>query len=310
MQSSLTSLAVCLHHGHEGCSGVRELIREEKKDLSCAHALRSVELISGALQQEVESKKSFFPQELQGELSGYSRLCLMSLAVQGRMRALYITRLIEECQAKADSMTKACPNWTTSITATSFNLAASKKMFLDNDAMAQVSAGVRAFVMHRTATEDVFKVFGQDCAVARPDVFESLLDQEVHARLTCAVKSGVNIVANNSKNPKRSSLTTELYAIVERQSKAMPKLGDGTRKPIELPASLRAALDKLRDDASAASAAAPAASATAPAGPPRRSIASSAASSSSTAAPASTRRLASSAASSCSASPSSKRSRI
>jgi len=52
---------------------------------------------------------------------------------------------------------------------------------LDNDS-AQVPAGIRAYVLHRSATEDAFKLFGQDFATERPEVFENLLDTGVHAR--------------------------------------------------------------------------------------------------------------------------------
>lgn len=256
MQSSLTSIAVCLCHGHDGCTGVRELITEGKQNLSCANALRSVELISGALQQEVEAKQHFFPPVQQAELSGYSRICQLSLALQNRLRSLYLTRVVEQCQARAEDMTKACPSWTKSITPTSMNMAASKKLFFEGDAMAQVSPSVRAFVLQRTATQEVFKVFGQDFAADHPDVFENLLDSEVHARLTCAVKSAINIIANNSKNPKCGTLITELYALMDRQTKGLPKLKDGTQKSIELPASLKAALEKLKDKSGAATSAA------------------------------------------------------
>ena len=252
MQSSLTSMAVCLCHGHDGCSGVRELVTEEKKNLSCASALRSVELISGALKREVEAKQHFFPPAQQAQLSEFFRICQLSSALQSRMRSLYLTRVVEQCQAKAAEMTRACPTWTTSITPTSMNMAASKRLFFEGDVMAQVSPSVRAFVLQRTATEEVFKVFGQDFAADRPDVFENLVDSEVHARLTCAVKSAINIVGNNSKNPKRGSLITELYTLMDRQTKGLPKLKDGTQKSIELPASLRAALEMLKDNSGAA----------------------------------------------------------
>jgi hypothetical protein len=82
------------------------------------------------------------------------------------------------------------------------------------------------------------------------------LDSEVHARLTCAVKSAINIIANNSKNPKCGTLITELYALMDRQTKGLPKLKDGTQKSIELPASLKAALEKLKDKSGAATSAA------------------------------------------------------
>lgn len=293
MQSSLTSIAVCLCHGHDGCTGVRELLTEEKKNLSCANALRSVELISGALKQEVEAKQHFFPSAQQAQLSGYSQICQLSLALQSRLRSLYLTRVVEQCQAKAEEMTRACPTWTTSITPTSMNMAASKRLFFEGDGMAQVNPSVRAFILQRAATEEVFKVFGQDFAADLPDVFENLVDSEVHARLTCAVKSAVNIVANNSKNPRRGTLITELYTIMDRQSKGLPKLKDGTQKSMELPASLRAALEKLKDNSGAAASAA-------------SSKQSSASASSSSAAP---KRPGSSAASCSSAAPGAKRSK-
>ena len=100
-------------------------------------------------------------------------------------------------------------------------------MLLDNDAVAQVPAGIRAFVLQRSAAEDAFKFFGQDLATERPEVFENLLDTEVHARITCAVKSGINIIVNNGKNLKRASLIPELYTLVERQSKSLPELKYG-----------------------------------------------------------------------------------
>jgi hypothetical protein len=253
LQSSLTSLAVCLVRGHERCSGVVELVKDETKNFECANALRSVELISVALKQEAEAKQSFFPPGKQGDLNGYSRLCQLTLALHSRLRARFLSVVVDQCLGKADDLIKMCPHWTASITPTHLNVASAKRMLLDNDSVAQVPAGIRAYVLHRSATEDVFKLFGQDFATERPEVFENLLDTEVHARITCAVKSGINIIVNNSKNVKRASLIAELYKLVERQSKCFPKSKNGQEKHLELPASLQAALEKLKDDSSTAS---------------------------------------------------------
>ena len=252
MQSSITSLAMCLVHAYDGCAGDLALVQEGTKDLQFANALRTAQLICDALAGELSAKKSFFPAGQQKQIEGYQLFCQLAAALQARVKASFLSRAVEQCVAKADDMIKACPNWTPVISATNFNLAASKRLFLDSDSVSQVAKGIRVFVLHRGAVEDAFKLLGQDFAVERPDVFENVLDNEIHARLTCAIKSAVNIIANG-KNPKRGTLITELYMLLEKQSKSLPKLKASAQsgpkeKRLALPECLKGALDKLKDD--------------------------------------------------------------
>ena len=97
------SLAVCLVRGHEGCSGVVELVKDETKQIECVNALCSVELISVAVKQEAEAKQTFFPPGQQGELN---RLCQLTLALHGRLRARFLSGVVDQCLVKADNVIK------------------------------------------------------------------------------------------------------------------------------------------------------------------------------------------------------------
>ena len=89
MQSSITSLAMCLVHAYDGCAGDLALVQEGTKDLQFANALRTAQLICDALAGELSAKKSFFPAGQQKQIEGYQLFCQLAAALQARVRASF-----------------------------------------------------------------------------------------------------------------------------------------------------------------------------------------------------------------------------
>ena len=84
---------------------------------------------------------------------------------------------------------------------------------------------------------------------ANHDMYETGIDNEIHARLTVALKTAVGILDNHSKNPKRNLFISEFLSLVAKQNTAIAKLKTQAKakekKTMQLPGSVKAALDKL-----------------------------------------------------------------
>ena len=252
-----TSLAFCmsfvLKFCREGSPIVvtieKDNVQEEEADKRCFVALQSARLMVKHLKAEIAGKARYYPTEKQDELQGILGFCSLAEVAAERLTGALAFSVKTFFAKRSEDMVQSCPNWMPVITNTTLNMAAAKRMLLDGDAIAQVSSGVRKFGFLRAVAEEAFQMLGICFPTANHDMYETGIDNEIHARLTVALKTAVGILDNHSKNPKRNLLISEFLSLVAKQNTAIAKLKTQAKakekKTMQLPGSVKAALDKL-----------------------------------------------------------------
>lgn len=271
LHATTTSLAFCLSFALDFCQQDSSILvpvegspNEERADTRCFVALQSACLMVKHLRGEVGAKVHFYPTEQQTELNGILGFCDLAEAAATRLIGALTFSAQTHFGRLSEDMANACPNWMPLITPKTLNMAASKRMLLDGDAIAGVSAAIRKFGSFRAVVDDAFQMLGVDFASANHGLYETGVDNEIHARLTVALKAAVQIIANQSKNPKCNVLVSEFQALITKQNNAIAKLktqvAAKTKKVIVLPGSVKEALDNLASSCKAPKGSAKAAS--------------------------------------------------
>ena len=250
-----TSLAICLCFALTSCREMQPFVAtaegtdEQKEDLRCFVALKMARQTLNTLRGDIDAKLRFYPEEQQVILKGMLTFCKLAEAAVNRFTGVLTYNANTSFAKHSQDLASVCPNWMPLITQKTLNMSGAKKMLMDGDAIAAVSSGVRKFCFVRQVLEDGFRVLKVDFAMANQELYETAIDNEIHARLTVALKTAIQILANGAKNPRCQVLISEFHNLITKQNAAIAKLTTQrvakTKKSIQLPASIQEALSKL-----------------------------------------------------------------
>ena len=250
-----TTLAICLSFALKSCQEkhpfvtIAEGTAEQKEDLRCFVAVKMASQTLNTVRGDIDAKLRFYPDQQQETLRGMLTFCKFAKAAIDRLMGALTYNAISCFGKHSEDLASSCPNWMPLITHKTLNMSGAKKMLMDGDAIAAVSSGVRKFCFVRQVLEDGFRALKLDFATANQELYETAIDDEIHARLTVALKTAIQILANGANHPRCKALISEFHNLITKQNAAIAKLTTQrvakTKKTIQLPASVQEALSNL-----------------------------------------------------------------